>query len=183
MRLHPFSVGRTRGAVLATTATVVLSLFVVSGAQAVGGLTVAKSQKFGLGWHAAFNPRSSLPSNQAESQALRVAMQLMPESLKSVLRTGILVAVRANETANGIATVSIPRKLARRAHIKAGSRPWVAIGRGTVRQVRDGTVLLHLHLSRVTATKLKGLGHVAMTVRLSLYGLGGHVVLLAAGSY
>jgi hypothetical protein len=176
-----FSVGHPRVALLA--ATTLLSLVIASGAQALGGVRVAGGSTLGPSWHAALEPHSVSASDQAPPPGLSVAMQLMPESLTSALGGGILVAVRANQSADGIATVSIPHTLARRAHIKSGSGRWVAIGRGTVWQVKDGTVLLHLRLARATAAKLKGFGYLAMRVRLSLYGLGGHVVLQSLGRY
>ena len=58
------------------------------------------------------------------------------------------------------------------------------IGRGTVSRIKNGTVNLHLRLSRVTAAKLKHLGHVTLTLRLALVAAGGvHLTIDAAGRY
>jgi hypothetical protein len=95
-----------------------------------------------------------------------------------------MMRVSSNARANGIAYVSIPRKLARRAHIKVGRGPFVVIGVGTVSGITDGTVSLHLKLSRSVAAKLRHLRHVTLSVRLSLVGAGGNRVAVdAAGRY
>jgi hypothetical protein len=130
------------------------------------------------------NPPTSNPSNTGSSAGLQVRMQLLPQALRAVLRRGIAVQVSANEPANGIAQVSISRATAKRAHIKTGRGPSVTIGRGTLSQVKDGTIVLHLHLSRSMAAKLKQLRHATLTVRLSLVGAGGaHLAIDAAGRY
>jgi hypothetical protein len=76
--------------------------------------------------------------------------------------------VSSNEPADGIATLSIRRSAAKRAHIRAGRGPSVVIGRGTVAGVKNGSVTLHLHLSRGIAAKLARLKHVELTINLSL---------------
>ena len=101
------------------------------------------------------------------SAGLQVRLQLLPQSLKAVLRTGISVRVTSNAPANGIATVSITRASAKKAHIQVGQGPSVRIGLGTVSSVKNGTVTLRLYLSKGMAKKLSRLHHVAMTVRLA----------------
>jgi hypothetical protein len=121
---------------------------------------------------------------QTNSPALQVRLQLLPQGLRSVLRLGVAVQVRSNQAANGITRVSISRATARRAHIKAGRGPSVVIGVGTVSGIKDGTVTLHLRLSRVMRTKLKHLRHLTLTVRLALVAAGGHhLAIVAAGRY
>jgi hypothetical protein len=121
---------------------------------------------------------------QANSPALQVRLQLLPQGFRSVLRLGVAVRVSSNQAANGITRVSITRAAARRAHIKAGRGPSVVIGVGTVSGIKDGTVTLHLRLSRAMSTKLKRLRHLALTVRLSLVAAGGHhLAIVAAGRY
>lgn len=121
---------------------------------------------------------------QPTSGGLQVRMQLMPQSLKSALHFGIKVNVNSNETASGIATVSITRAFAKRLHIKVGHSPAVVIGRGTVSSIQKGTVTLHLHLARAIAKKLKHRKHVALTVRLALVASGGgRIAVDAAGRY
>jgi hypothetical protein len=115
---------------------------------------------------------------------LRVHLQLLPQSLPAVLRSGIAVRVSSNEAANGIAQVSISRSLAKQAKIKVGRGPSVVIGTGTVSAIKGGTVRLRLVLSRATSTKLKHLKHVTLTIRLSLIGVAGdRLAIDAAGRY
>lgn len=121
--------------------------------------------------------------SHGSSGPLSAHIQLLPQSLRGVLRSGIALAVRSNQAADGIATVTITRSAARRAHIKVGRGSSVVIGRGTVWQVRNGTVMLHLFLSKSTLAKLKRLHALNLTVRLALVGAGGHETLVAAGSY
>ena len=120
----------------------------------------------------------------SSSSALSVRLLLMPQSLKNVLRTGIAVRVSSNKAANGIATVSITRAAAKRAHIKFGKGPSVRIGIGTVASITNGTVTLRLHLSPSMAKKLTHLGHLNLTVRLALVAPGNQQVAIdAAGKY
>jgi PKD repeat protein len=118
-------------------------------------------------------PTTTFPgSGSTTPPTLSAHLQLMPQSLKGVLRSGIAVRVTSNLAANGIATVSITRAAAKRAHIKLGKGPAVRIGLGTVSSITNGTVMLHLHLSRAVAKKLAHLGHVTLTVRLALVAAG-----------
>lgn len=130
-------------------------------------------------------PTTAAPgSSSATGPVLSVRLQLMPQSLKGVLRSGISVRVTSNKPANGIATVSISRKAAKRAHIKLGRRPMVVIGLGTVSTITNGTVTLHLHLSHAMAAKLTHLGHVTMTIRLAVVAAGNQQYAIdVAGRY
>jgi len=113
-----------------------------------------------------------------------VRLQLLPQSLKTVLRNGILVRVTSNRPANGIATVSITRVSAKKAGIKIGRGPSVRIGLGTLSSIKNGTVTLRLHLSKAMAKKLSKLHHVAMTIRLQLVAPGNQRFAIdAAGRY
>jgi hypothetical protein len=104
---------------------------------------------------------------------LQARLQLMPQSLRAMLRSGLSIRVTSNKAANGIVTLSVPRQAARRAHIRTGRGKAVVIGIGTVSGIKAGTVTLHLRLSRTTATKLRRLGHVTVTIRLALVGATG----------
>ncbi|MGN6867740.1 MAG: PKD domain-containing protein [Solirubrobacteraceae bacterium] len=118
------------------------------------------------------------------SGSLTAHLQLLPQSLKSVLRYGIGVRVTSSLPANGIATVWITRAAAKRAHINVGKAANVRIGIGTVSSIKNGTVTLRLHLSKAMAKKLAHLRHVTMTVRLALVASGSHRVTAdAAGRY
>jgi hypothetical protein len=111
-------------------------------------------------------------------------MTLRPQSLQGVLRTGISINVTSSQNVNGIVTVSIARSAAKRAHIASGRSASVVIGRGTSSQIKAGRNSLHLKLSKATATKLKHLGHVTLTIRLAVVAAGGHHMTIdAAGHY
>jgi len=123
-------------------------------------------------------------SGSGSGNGLTVHLQLLPQSLKTVLRNGMLVRVTSNQPANGIATVTITRRSAKKAGIKFGHSPAVRIGLGTVSTITNGTVTLRLHFSKTTAKKLSRLHHVAMTIRLALVAPGNdHVAVDAAGKY
>ena len=89
-----------------------------------------------------------------QGSALKVRLQLLPQSLKAVLQSGIKLRVTSNKAANGIATVWITRISAKKAHIKTGKGAAVRIGIGTVSSITNGTVTLRLHLSPAMAKKL-----------------------------
>ena len=123
-------------------------------------------------------------SGSGSSPALQARLQLLPQSLKTVLRKGISVRITSNAPANGIASVWITRVSAKKAGIKFGASPSVRIGLGTVSSVKNGTVSLRLYLSKATAKKLSRLHHVAMTVRLALVASGNkRISIVAAGKY
>ena len=107
----------------------------------------------------------------------------MPQSLKAVLRSGISVRVSTNQVVDGFATVTITHAVAKRLHI-AGSGPSVAIGRGTVARVNNGTVRLSLRLSRKVTRKLRHLKHVTLTVHMTLIAAtGARLTQVVAGRY
>jgi hypothetical protein len=123
-------------------------------------------------------------SGGSGAKPFQVHLLLLPEGLRWMLGHGLLLRVSANQAANGLVTVSITRKAAKRAHIKLGSSPSVVIGRGTVSQVANGVVTLDLHLSPKMAAKLRSLRHLAVTVRLSLVpAVGRRVAVVVAGRY
>jgi hypothetical protein len=129
-------------------------------------------------------PKTTPPPPPKSSKKFKVRIQILPQSLKAMLRGGMTLRLSSNENASGIATLSIPRSAAKKAHIASGRAASVVIGRGTMSQIKSGTMKLHLGLSRATAAKLKRLGHVTMTVRLALVGSdGSHVAIVAAGRY
>ncbi|HKO26041.1 MAG TPA: PKD domain-containing protein [Solirubrobacteraceae bacterium] len=129
-------------------------------------------------------PNTGGGSGGSTGPALNVHLQMLPQSLKSVLSKGIAVRVNSNRAANGIATVWITRAAAKKAHIKTGKARAVRIGIGTVSSVKNGTVTLRLHLSRSVIKKLHHLRHVTMTVRLALVSSGNHrISVVAAGRY
>lgn len=125
------------------------------------------------------------PVSPSKSNAgLHARIQLMPQSLRTVLRKGIAFQVNTNESAAGVATLSISRNAARRAHIRTGRGTTVVIGRGTISGITVGTSNLRLRLSRVMAAELSRAGHTALTIRLALVAAGGdHLAIVAAGRY
>jgi hypothetical protein len=118
------------------------------------------------------------------SPGLHVKLQLLPQGLKSLLRHGVSLKVTANEAAAGIASISIARSAAKRAHISAGRSPLVTIGVGTVKGVGNGTATLHLRLSKKVAAKIGRLRHLTLTIRLTLIDHSGdRQTVVVAGQY
>jgi len=129
-------------------------------------------------------PPSQIGKSNTVHPPLSVRVALAPQGLKGILRSGVALNVTANQSANGILTLSIPRSAAKRAHISAGHSSSVVIGRGTVSGIHSGSNHLHVHLPKATAAKLKRLGHVTLTFRLTLVAQGGHRITVdAAGHY
>ena len=129
-------------------------------------------------------PPTSQTGKSAAKPALSVRVALAPQGLKGILSSGVSLNVTANQSANGILTLSIPRSAAKRAHIRTGHSSSVVIGRGTISGIHSGSNHLHVHLPKATASKLKQLGHVTLTIRLSLVAQGGHRITVdAAGHY
>jgi PKD domain len=124
-------------------------------------------------------------ANAASVGALQVRMQLMPQSLGGLLRSGIAVQIGSTAAANGIITVLVSRDTAKQLHIK-GQGPVAVIGRGTLSSLTEGSTTLHLRLrlSQAMTTNLKSVKHLTLTVRLALVGTAGsHLVIDAAGRY
>jgi hypothetical protein len=120
----------------------------------------------------------------ASSSSLQVHLQLRPQSLKGVLRSGLSLRVSSNRAANGILSIWISRAAAKRAHLKVGQGAVVLLARGTTAGIKDGTVTLRLGLPRGIAKKLSRLRQVTFTVRLTLVAQGGaHRTIDAAGRY
>jgi YD repeat-containing protein len=129
-------------------------------------------------------PTAAPGSSSSSGPALSVRLQLLPQSLKAVLARGMAVRVSSNKAANGIATVWITRAAAKRAGISVGRKAkTVRIGIGTVASITNGTVVLHLHLARPVAKKLGHLGHVTMTLHLSLVAAGNQTYAVDAAAH
>jgi hypothetical protein len=129
---------------------------------------------------------ATLPGAPSSGQngSLQVNLHLTPQSLGAVTRNGLSLRVRSNRAANGIVSISISRAAAKRAHIRVGRGPSVVIARGTTAAIRNGVITLRLGLPRSVAAKLKRLGHVTFTVRLSVVAAGGsRLAVDAAGRY
>jgi hypothetical protein len=126
------------------------------------------------------------PSGGGGSTKLKVSLQLVPQSLRSVLRDGLAVRVRSNRAANGFATLSIFRSAAHRAHLSSAGNPkaLVVIGRGTVAGIKAGTARLHVRVSSATARKLSRTGHLTLTLHMTLYAKhGGTATASTVGRY
>jgi hypothetical protein len=116
--------------------------------------------------------------------AMKLRLQLIPQSLHSLLRDGVALRVTSNEPADGISILSISRSAAKRAHLPTGRASSVVVGRGTVAGVKAGTMRLRLRLSHGVAAKLSRLGHLKLTVRLALVAASGdRAASDVAGSY
>jgi len=101
------------------------------------------------------------------SAQLNVRLELVPESLRALLRNGVALVATANEAADGVASISITRSEAKHAHIRyRPSQSVVVIGRGTVKGLVNGADHLHLRLSKQIAAKLKRLRRVVLTIQL-----------------
>jgi hypothetical protein len=125
-----------------------------------------------------------VPPPTPSSPGLHARLQLMPQGLRTMLRSGLAARVSSNEVADGIATMSISARDAARAHIRHGRAATAVIARGTVSQIRTGTVALNLHLSPATAAKLRRLSHVTLTLRISLVAADhNRLTIVAAGRY
>jgi hypothetical protein len=115
---------------------------------------------------------------------LKVRIQLMPQGLKQVLRSGIAVRLSSNGKASGFAWVKVSRGIAKRMRLHAHGARAVVIAQGTVSEIASGTGMLYLHLSHRTVSRLRHMRHVTLTVTLALVGAAGdHLVLDAAGRY
>jgi hypothetical protein len=124
------------------------------------------------------------PSSTPTNPGLHARLALMPQSLRAMLRSGVAANVSANETAAGIATLLVSRGDAARAHIRHGRSATVVVARGTVSEIRTGTVRLSLHLASSIASKLRRLSHVTLTVRISLVDASrNRLTIDAAGRY
>jgi hypothetical protein len=116
---------------------------------------------------------------------LNVRLELVPESLTTLLRSGVALVATANEAADGIASISIARGEAKRAHIPyRPSQSVVVIGRGTVKGLVNGADHLRLRLSKQIAAKLKRLRHVVLTIQLkAVDGRGESQTVSVTGRY
>jgi hypothetical protein len=125
------------------------------------------------------------PTNTGNGAAsLQVRMQLLPQSMRGLVRSGIAVRTNSNEPANGIAWVTITRAAAKRLELTTGDGQFVVIGRGTVSSIKGGQATLHFRLSPAVSTKLKRARHLALTLHLTLIGPAhDHVTIDLAGRY
>lgn len=124
------------------------------------------------------------PPTKHPTPGLSVRIQLLPQSLRSMLRSGVAVRVSSNQGADGIATLSISRSAAKAAHIRTGRGPSVVIGRGTLSGIKNGSVKLHLHLPPATVAKLQHLRHVTLTIRLAVVSAARvRLAVVVAGRY
>jgi hypothetical protein len=132
-------------------------------------------------------PPNPNPGNggSGSSGKLHVRLQLMPQSRHAVLQNGLAVRVSSNQSSDGFATLWIPAYAARSAHIHGSHGQYgVAVGRGTVSGIKDGTMTLRVRISGSTASHLAHLKHLDLILRLALVSrTGQHVSVGARGSY
>jgi hypothetical protein len=112
-------------------------------------------------------------SGGGHGHPLTARLVILPQALRSVLRGGVRVRLTSNKAADGIASLLITRKAAKRAHLKTGRGSTVTIGRGTFSGIGVGTRTLHLRVSRKVGAKLRKVKHLAITVRVTLFAAGG----------
>ena len=119
-----------------------------------------------------------------QKSKLNARLALIPQGFRAILRSGIAMRVTSNEPAAGLTKIWISKRDAKRAHIRTGRAANVVIGQGTISGIKNGTVTLHLRLSRDMTKKLGRLRHLKLTVRLALRGPSGdRATVAAAGSY
>ncbi len=108
------------------------------------------------------------------SSGLQVKVALPPQSFAKFINAGLSVNVTSNARADGIVRLVISRRAAKRAHMKiAGQAQFLVIGQGTVAGlIKAGKVTLHIHLSHATVAKLRKLGFLTVTVKLTLHAPG-----------
>lgn len=105
--------------------------------------------------------------------SLAVKAQLLPQARRGVLARGLAIQLASNQAANGFATVSVPRALAKHLGITTGRRTSVVIASGTVSQVKAATMKLHLRLAATLVRRLNRLQHLTLTVRMTLVDSAG----------
>jgi hypothetical protein len=124
------------------------------------------------------------PPPPHHTSKFQARLALIPQGFRTLLRSGIALKVTSNEVAAGLTQITISRKDAKRAHLRTGRSSTVTIGRGTISGIKNGTIKLHLRLSRDMTKKLGRLKHLKLTVRLTLRGkTGDRASAVAAGSY
>lgn len=129
-------------------------------------------------------PSGTSGTTKPAAPRFSLRLQLMPQSLKRMLRHGLAMALYSSVPAAGVAEISIPRAAARKAHLRAKRGADVTIGRGTIAGVAEGTTSLDIHISRATARKLAHLHRVTMTIRVTLVdAAGGRAKIDVAGRY
>lgn len=129
-------------------------------------------------------PGGQLVGGGGGTSGLKARLELLPQGLRDVLHKGVLVRVSSNQPADGIATLLISRRAGQRAHIRLGRGASVVVGRGSISGIKDGTITLHIKVSRALAAKLSRLHHLTLTLRLKLITANrGHLTIDAAGRY
>jgi hypothetical protein len=115
-------------------------------------------------------------SHAGSTSRLSVRLQLLPQSLRSVLGSGMDVRVSSNEAADGVTTICVSNAAARRARLGLGDDPHglVVVGRGTVTGIKKGRAMLHIRIAKGTASKLAHLGHLTLTLRMTLFARNGY---------
>jgi hypothetical protein len=124
------------------------------------------------------------PGTTAPPAVLHARMQLLPQSFRSLLKSGVAVRVISNLKADGFVTLSIPASLARQAHLRAGRSSTVMIGRGTVSGIAAGSKVIHVRVPSGTVRSLSHLRHLTLTLRMTLVDSArAHQTIVAAGRY
>lgn len=103
---------------------------------------------------------------------LTAHLQLLLQSLHSVLRSGIAVRIISNLKADGFTTLSISKVAARQAHLRTSRAASVMIGRGTLTGIVPGSTVLRVRIPPATVRMLARLHHLTLTLRLTLVGSG-----------
>lgn len=122
---------------------------------------------------AAGTPGTTGSQTPASVPALGLKLQLLPQARHGLLKHGLALQVSSTGTADGFASVSLPRALAKLAGFKAGRRLSVVVATGTVSQVRAGTRKLHLRFASSLVKRLGRLQNLTLLVRMTLVDSAG----------
>lgn len=108
------------------------------------------------------------PGGIEANPAAALSIRLRPSSLRKLVRSGLLVDISTDRKLSAFVDLLIPRGTARRAHIRAGKAKFVLVGTGVIATIPRGQSKFRVRLNRRIARRLAKLGHVRITLRLSV---------------
>ena len=144
--------------------------------QSVGHfITVSGPPRPGAAGNAGNTTPGSIPGGANGGLLAPVAKALiLPQSLRTALRKGLVVSYSVNEQVAGHFEVLLSRSIARRLHISgaaatglpAGSPPEVVIAKAILVTTKGGHSALHIQFSKTTASRLAHMHKLALELRL-----------------
>lgn len=122
-------------------------------------------------------PSASLGSSVAGGPrafpAGAVVVRLLPSTFRNLMRSGVIASVSTDRNLSAFVDLLIPRTTARRAHIKTGRAKVVVVGTGTIAAIKPGQSKFRVRLSKHVAGRLAKLGHLTLSVRLTVIDAAG----------